>query len=98
MFNLISGVGTCSETTFKIGNQKPVDLLRMIKTCGEGNLKIISNMDGQALLDIYRMVPLKNPGDDTLEVLRKEVKDFMSKKSDAQIYILDDPGIYIVVE
>jgi len=88
----------CSETTFKIGNQKPVDLLRMIKTVGEGNLKIISDMDSKDLLDNYRMVPLKNPGDDTLEVLRNEVKSFMNKNPDAQIYILDDPGIYIVVE
>ncbi len=88
----------CSELTFKIGNQKPVDLLRMLKTVGEGNIKIISDMDNQELKDIYRMMPLKKPGDDTLEVLRKAVKSTLDKKPEAQVYIMDDPGLYIVVE
>ncbi|MHA1303929.1 MAG: lactate racemase domain-containing protein [Candidatus Heimdallarchaeaceae archaeon] len=85
----------CSEETFRIGNQKPVDLLRIVKTVGEGNLKIITDMPEEEV-KIYRMVPLKKPSEEPLDVLRKEVKDYMEKNPEASIYIMDDPGLYVV--
>ncbi len=88
----------CSIETFKIGNQKPVDVLRILKTVGDGNLKMISEMDGKQLLEENRIVPLMEKGGDPLETLRKEVKEVLEKNPDAQIYLLDDPGLNIVVE
>lgn len=87
----------CSETTFKIGNQKPVDLIRILKTVGEGNLKIISQMDPEELKNVYRLMPLEWK-DDPVAAIRKEVERYMSENPNAQIYILDDPGIYVVCE
>ncbi|MHA1778068.1 MAG: hypothetical protein ACTSYN_00685, partial [Candidatus Heimdallarchaeaceae archaeon] len=87
----------CSETTFKIGNQKPVDLIRILKTVGEGNLKIVSKMDSELLKSVYRLIPLEWK-DDPVEAIRKEVERYMNENPEAQIYVLDDPGIYVVVE
>ena len=87
----------CSETTFKIGNQKPVDLIRILKTVGEENLKIVSKMDSELLKSVYRLIPLEWQ-DDPVEAIRKEVERYMSENPEAQIYVLDDPGIYVVVE
>ncbi|MHA1352673.1 MAG: lactate racemase domain-containing protein [Candidatus Heimdallarchaeaceae archaeon] len=85
----------CSEETFKIGNQKPVDLLRIVKTIGEGNLKLLSTMEPEIVKD-YRIVPINQPNDDPLEALRKEVKAYLDKNPDATIYVMDDPGLYVI--
>jgi len=88
----------CSEETFKIGNQKPVDLLRIIKTVGEGNLKMITYMDHTELKEVYRIVPLPMIDNSPEKTIAKEVRDFMNKNPDAQIYVMDDPGLLIVIK
>lgn len=88
----------CGIETFKIGNQKPVDLLRILKTVGEGNVKMITDMDGDHLKTVFRIQPLKKEGEDPLSVLREEVKRVLDENPEAVIYILDDPGLYIHVE
>ncbi len=85
----------CSVETFKIGNQKPVDLLRIIKTIGEGNLKIVTELDPETV-NTYRMKPLKEPGADPVEALKAEVERFMTEHPDGTIYLFDDPGLYII--
>jgi nickel-dependent lactate racemase len=87
----------CTEETFKIGNQKPVDSLRILKTIGEGNLKFVSNMDSEEL-KIYRATPIKKPEEGPVEALRREVRDYMNKNSEGIIYIMDDPGLYVIIE
>jgi nickel-dependent lactate racemase len=87
----------CTEETFKIGNQKPVDSLRILKTIGEGNLKFVSDMDSEEL-KIYRATPIKKPDEGPVDAIRREVKDYMSKNPDGIIYIMDDPGLYVIVE
>lgn len=88
----------CNEETFKIGNQKPVDLLRIQKTIGEGNMKMVSFMDSNVLKTVYRISPVKKPEEGPVEAIRREVEAYMSKNPTGQIYLLDDPGLFIVVE
>ena len=48
----------CTEETFKIGNQKPVDTFRELKSIGEGNVKAVSDMDSEELIFLYEMPPI----------------------------------------
>ncbi len=86
---------TCSRDTFKIGNQKPVDILRILKTLGEGQIRILSEMDPDELRDIYRLAPLPDLGSPE-ESLREYIRNFLEEKPDALIYILRDSGLYVV--
>ena len=86
---------TCSRETFKIGNQKPVDILRMLKTLGEGNIKILSDMDSNLLKDLYRLEAIPNLGSPE-ESLRGFINQFLDEKPDALIYVLEDAGLYVV--
>jgi nickel-dependent lactate racemase len=85
----------CSIENFKIGNQKPVDTLRILKSLGEGQIKIISEMDPDELKHTYRLEPLPDQGSPQ-ETLRKYLDDFLEKKPDALVYVLMDAGLYIV--
>lgn len=86
---------TCSRDTFKIGNQKPVDTLRMLKTLGENQIKILSKMDPDELLKTYRIVAIPDLGSPE-ESLRGYVRQFLDEKPDALIYVLKDAGLYII--
>ncbi|MHA1828040.1 MAG: lactate racemase domain-containing protein [Candidatus Heimdallarchaeaceae archaeon] len=88
----------CTEETFKIGNQKPVDTLRILKTIGEGNLKFVSDMDSEELRKTYRLNPIKKPDESPVEALRREIETYMTANPDAIIYVMDDPGLYVVIE
>ncbi|MHA1667399.1 MAG: hypothetical protein ACTSUR_01980 [Candidatus Heimdallarchaeaceae archaeon] len=88
----------CTEETFKIGNQKPVDTLRILKTIGEGNLKFVSDMDSEELRKTYRTNPIKKPHESPVEALRREIETYMTANPDAIIYVMDDPGLYVVIE
>ncbi len=85
----------CSLDTFKIGNQKPVDTIRILKTLGENQIKILSEMDPGELRQIYRMAPLDVMGTPQ-ESLRHFVDQFLLQKPDALIYVLKNSGLYIV--
>ena len=85
----------CSLDTFRIGNQKPVDTLRMLKSLGDDKIKIISEMDPAELKQTYRLDPLPDKGS-IQETLRSFLEDFLENKPDALIYLLRDAGLYVV--
>jgi len=86
---------TCSKETFRIGNQKPVDVLRMLKSLGKNQIKILSEMDPDDLLKTYRLVATPDLGSPE-ESLRGFVTHFLDEKPDALIYVLKDAGLYII--
>jgi len=88
---------TCSKETFRIGNQKPVDILRMLKSLGENQIKILSEMDPGDLLQTYRIVAIPDVGSPE-ESLRGFVSQFLEEKPDALIYVLKDAGLYVIPE
>ncbi len=88
----------CDEKTFKIGNQKPVDLLRIIKTVGEGHVMIVSDMDEDILRKHYRLDPIKKPGEKPIDVLKRVVNETIAANPDARIYLLDDPGLNVIID
>ena len=87
----------CSLETFRIGNQKPVDNIRILKTLGENQIKILSEMDPEELQKTYRMETIVDQGSPR-ESLRFFVDQFLNDKPDAIIYILKDSGLYVVPE
>ena len=86
---------TCSRDTFRIGNQKPVDTLRILKTLGENRIKILSEMDPDELKDVYRIAAIPDLGSPE-ESLKGYVSQFLAEKPDALIYIMLDAGLYII--
>lgn len=88
---------TCSKETFRIGNQKPVDVLRMLKSLGENQIKILSEMDPNELIEVYRHAAIPDAGSPE-ESLRKYVSEFLDEKPDALIYVLQDAGLYVVAD
>ncbi len=90
-----------SEQTFKIGNQKPPDLFRILLDVAERNIKIITELDPQKMGEVYRMEAL-NPDspDECPKVLRELVQKFLDESgvSQPKIYVLDDPGLLIKVK
>ncbi len=85
----------CSLETFQIGNQKPVDNLRILKSLGEGHIKILSEMDPEELHNTYRMDAIPDRGSPQLS-LRGFVEDFLDDNPEALIYVLRDPGLFVV--
>ena len=85
----------CNLETFRIGNQKPVDTIRILKSLGENQIKILSEMDPEELRQTYRMDALEDKGSPQ-ESLRYFVDQFLVKKPTALIYVLKDSGLYIV--
>ena len=61
-----------SEETFKIGNQKPPDLFRILLDVAEGSIKVVTQLDPTELRDIYRMEACNPNGpEDSQRVLRE---------------------------
>lgn len=88
----------CSAENFEIGDQNSIGLLRNLKTVGQGNLKIISEMDQPLLQDVFRLDPVKEPNESAQEALRRVVKEITAEHSDPTIYLIKDPGILTVEE
>ncbi len=88
-----------SEKTFKIGNQKPPDLFRILLDVAEGNIKVVSGLDPGELRSIYRMEGCKpdNPHE-VQKILRDLVNRFLKENPKPRIYVLDDPGLLINVK
>lgn len=87
----------CSVETFRIGNQKPVDILRIMKSLGNGGVDILSDMDSKTLRDIYRLNPL--PGmEDPQKAFQTYLSSYMQEHPRAVIYVLKDPGLYVIPE
>lgn len=85
----------CGQDSFQIGNQKPVDTLRMLKSLGTGRIKILSEMDPVELKDVYRLDPLPDRGS-LQESLRDFLDKFLDAKPDALIYLMRNTGLYVV--
>ncbi|MBN1329129.1 MAG: DUF2088 domain-containing protein [Candidatus Heimdallarchaeota archaeon] len=82
----------CSEETFKIGNQKPVDLLRILK---ENQIDMIGEMDPKELKETFRINPIEIKGS-VLETLKDYVVNFLKENPTGLIYVMADAGIYVV--
>ncbi|MFO8035351.1 MAG: lactate racemase domain-containing protein [Anaerolineales bacterium] len=85
----------CSVETFRIGNQKPVDILRILKSLENGGVDILSDMDPQTLRDIYRLNPL--PGmENPQKAFQTYLSAYMQENPHTVIYVLKDPGLYVI--
>jgi nickel-dependent lactate racemase len=81
----------CSEETFKIGNQKPVDLLRILM---DVQLDMITEMDHKELKDVFRINGVEIKGS-VQETIRNYVKEFLAEKPDGLIYVMADAGNFV---
>jgi len=87
-----------SEKTFKIGNQKPPDLFRILLDVAEGNIKVVSSLDPDELRSIYRMEGCKPDSPrEVQKILRDLVTRFLKENPHPRVYVLDDPGLLINV-
>ena len=91
-----------SEQTFKIGNQKPPDLFRILLDVTEHNIKVVTELDPKELHDVYRMDAI-NPesAEDAQRVLRELTERFVKENPEIpnpKVYVLDDPGLLIEVK
>ncbi|MFW9805892.1 MAG: hypothetical protein ACFFFK_04125, partial [Candidatus Thorarchaeota archaeon] len=69
-----------SEQTFKIGNQKPPDLFRILLDVAEGNIKIISGLDPDELRNVYRMEGCSvTDSSEVQKILRDLVERFLKE-------------------
>jgi nickel-dependent lactate racemase len=85
----------CSIETFKIGNQKPVDLLRILKRC---TCHIITEMDKDEIEDIFQLKYVPRVGT-VQESLRSWIQKYREEKNqNPLIYVLPDAGNYIDVK
>jgi nickel-dependent lactate racemase len=88
-----------SEQTFKIGNQKPPDLFRILLDVAEGNIKVISGLDPDELQNIYRMEGCSvKDSSEVQKILRDLVNRFLKETPNPKVYVLDDPGLLINVK
>jgi nickel-dependent lactate racemase len=85
----------CRQDNFRIGNQKPVDTIRILRSLGESKIKILSEMDPSELREIYRLDPIPDNGSPQ-ESLRSFLDGFLSENPDALVYVLKDASLYIV--
>jgi hypothetical protein len=81
----------CSEETFKIGNQKPVDLLRILK---DNQIDMITEMDHKELKETFRINPIEIKGT-VKETLQNYVNAFLAEKPEGTIYIMADAGNFV---
>ncbi len=91
----------CSEKTFKIGNQKPPDLFRILMDVGEGHVKVVTGLDPGLLRETYRLEAL-DPGTPAgvQAVLRSVVEQYIAEHPDTgpTIYVLPDAGLLVRVK
>ncbi|MFW9956679.1 MAG: lactate racemase domain-containing protein [Candidatus Odinarchaeota archaeon] len=87
-----------SEKTFKIGNQKPPDLFRILLDVAEGNIKVVSGLDPDELRSVYRMEGCRPDSPrEVQKILRDLVTRFLKENPHPRVYVLDDPGLLINV-
>ncbi|MHA2054091.1 MAG: hypothetical protein ACW99F_10880, partial [Candidatus Hodarchaeales archaeon] len=85
----------CSIDNFKIGNQKVIDLLRILKRC---TCHMITEMDKTPLEEIFRIKYVPHTGS-IQESLRSWLNKYREEKNrDPVVYVLPDAGNYIDVK
>lgn len=92
----------CSEKTFKIGNQKPPDLFRILLDVAEGDIKVVTELEPNMLRKVYRMEAL-NPSkpEDVQKLLRDLLVRWKKEHPENQnplIYVLGDSGLLVKVK
>jgi nickel-dependent lactate racemase len=88
-----------SEQTFKIGNQKPPDLFRILLDVAEGNIKVVTELDKDELRDVYRMEACNPQSPENAEdSLRDIMQRFLQENPTPRVYVLEDPGLLVKVE
>lgn len=85
----------CSETTFEIGIQNAVDLMRILQMT-EGEVYVYSTLDPHLLHETFRVKSLEIDKDPQ-EALRIFVDDFLTKKPNALICVFEDYNILALV-
>ncbi len=93
----------CTEETFRIGNQKPVDLIRILQSIGEPNIHMVTEMTPELLKSTFRINPIeKRPEESVRTVLRQIFTDLVAwEKREKEgsyplIYVIPDPGVFPV--
>jgi nickel-dependent lactate racemase len=88
-----------SEKTFKIGNQKPPDLFRILLDVAEGNIKLISSLDPDEVRRVYRMEGCKPENPQAVQkLLREIVTRFLKENPKPRVYVLEDAGLLVNVK
>ncbi len=89
----------CSPKTFKIGNQKPPDLLRILRDVKPGDIKVITELDPDMLIKTYHMEGLnpKSP-EDVQRILRDLVVQYLEINPEPRIFVLQDASALIDVK
>jgi len=89
----------CTEETFKIGNQKPPDLFRILLDVAERNIKLVTELDSEMLSEVYRMDG-RNPKscEEAQGVLREIMQEFLEEHPEPTVYVLNDPGLLVNVK
>ncbi|MHA3962827.1 MAG: lactate racemase domain-containing protein [Candidatus Thorarchaeota archaeon SMTZ1-45] len=88
-----------SEKTFKIGNQKPVDLFRILLDVAEGNIKLVSGLDPDELRNVYRMEGCSiKDSSEVQAILRNLMERFVDEHPNPRVYVLEDSGLLINVK
>ena len=85
----------CSIDTFEIGNQKVIDLLRILKRC---TCHMITGLDKDLLQGTFRIkyVPHKGTIQESLRAWIAKYRE--EKNNDPLVYVLSDAGNYINVK
>ncbi len=88
-----------SEKTFKIGNQKPVDLFRILLDVAEGNIKLVSGLDPDELRKVYRMEGcIVKDSSDVQAILRNLMERYAKEHPNPKVYVLEDSGLLVNVK
>ena len=89
----------CSTKTFKIGNQKPPDLLRILRDVKPGDIKVVTELDPKMLLETYHMEGLNPKGpEDVQRILRELVERYLEINPHPRIFVMHDAGALINVK
>lgn len=84
----------CSETTFEIGIQSAVDLLRILHMT-EGEVYVYSTLDSHLLRETFRVKSLETDKSPQ-EALRSFVDNFLTKRPHALICVFEDYSILAI--
>jgi len=85
----------CSIENFKIGNQKVIDIIRILKRC---TCHMITEMDKDTLESIFRIKHVPHTGT-IQESIRTWIENYRNEKNkDPLVYVLPDAGNFIDVK
>lgn len=89
----------CTEETFRIGHQKPVDLIRILQSIGETNIHMVTEMDPELLKSTFRINPIDKRSEESVRTILRSVINEQMEQGEGEypsIYVIPDPGVLIV--